>query len=202
MMTNLYLFSLVSGGIVLLASIFVGDRQIHNRCDTHFGSKLQGNLPPHRDRQNHIASKANALWALLASLCSLRFWSFALTFFGLTGLVLGDLGLLCSDEHVSLLAIAVGLAAGLLAILMIRRLANSETNSASDERDFVGKVGKVLVPISTDNLGKIRITLRSGAVDVLASTDESEPFTVGEAALIIHMNDTTAVVVRPARDPQ
>lgn len=187
-MTNLYLFSLVSGGIVLLASIFVGDKQ-------HSGAPPIG-------RQNSHTNGRHSLWTLLSALRSLRFWTFALTFFGLTGLVLGDLGLLCNEQRVSLLAILVGLAAGLFAILMLRRLAASETHSATDERDFVGKVGRVLVPIATDHLGKIRITLRSGAVDVLASTDEAEPFTVGEAALIIHMNDTTAVVVRPARDPQ
>ncbi len=188
-MTNLYLFSLVSGGIVLLASIFVSDKQ-------------HGGAPPHIGEQNRFANGRHALWALLTALRSLHFWTFALTFFGLTGLVQSDLGLLCDEQRVSLLAILVGLAAGLFAILMLRRLAASETHSAADERDFIGKIGRVLVPISTNNLGKIRITLRSGAVDVLASTDETEPFTVGEAALIIHMNDTTAVVVRPASDPQ
>ncbi len=200
-MTNLYLFSLVSGGIVLLASIVVGDRHI-NSGGGHTGTEQHGAGPTPFANQSRVASRRNAFWALLAALRSLRFWTFALTFFGLTGLVLSDLGLLCDERRVTLLALAVGLVAGLLAILMIRRLAASETNSASDERDFVGKVGRVLVPISTETLGKIRISLRSGAVDVLASTDETEPFTVGEAALIIHMNDTTAVVVRPARDPQ
>ncbi|MEZ4385768.1 MAG: DUF1449 family protein [Nannocystaceae bacterium] len=186
-MTSLYLFSLVSGGIVLLASILIGDKE-SDAGDLDLHGDVHPDLPAHSRRLG-----AAALLAL--ALRSLRFWTFALTFFGLTGV---SLAAFVDDERaLLLLAAAVAFAIGLLAFLIIRRLAATETNTAADERDFVGKRARVVVAVAPGGLGKVRVASRAGAVDLLAKTDESDALAVGDDALIIHMHDTTAVVIRP-----
>ncbi|MEZ4451140.1 MAG: hypothetical protein R3B09_16800 [Nannocystaceae bacterium] len=126
-----------------------------------------------------------------------RFWSFAFTFFGLTGLVLGALAI-SDDPHLVLgLSAAVGVVTGVLAHVILGGLARGETSTAADERDFVGKTGRVLHPFGAGDLGKVRLTIKGTTVDVLARTDEADPFAAGEAALIIHMHDTIAAVLRP-----
>lgn len=131
-------------------------------------------------------------------LTSPRFWTFGLTFFGLTGLVLEALGVGDGPLQVALTAIAVGLGTGALAHVILGGLGRSETSTAADERDFIGKTGRVLVPFAAGDLGKVRLTIKGTTVDVLARTDEAEPFVAGEAALVIHMQDTVAAVLRPA----
>ncbi len=175
-MTSIYLLSVVSAGVLLLAST---------------------QLRKHRDTR---------LTGPRVAIASRTFWSSALTAFGLSGLGLQalaakGLALSACSCSVPLYAIAIAFAVGLLAVVLFGRAATSETNIAADDRDYVGKVGKVLVEISNERTGKVRVNLRSGSVDLLARTDETEPFAVGDAALIIHISDTTAVVIRPANDP-
>lgn len=166
MMTNLYLFALVLGGITLVATVALG----------------KGDAPTRRR----------------SPLASPRFWTFGLTFFGLTGLVLEALRVVDEAHLVAGLAAAVGVCTGVLAHAILGGLGRSETSTAADERDFVGKTGRVLVPFGADGLGKVRLTIKGTTVDVLARTDEAEPFVAGETALIIHMQDTVAAVLRPA----
>lgn len=177
-MTSIYLLSLVSAGILLLSP---ASTLLHR----HRGTSRTGRLG--------------------ARLASRLFWTPALAAFGLAGLGLRAVALGPSfgacECSVPLIAIALALVVGLLAVLLLGRAATDETNIAADERDFVGKVGRVLVEISNEQTGKVRVNLRSSSVDVLARTDEAEPFAVGDEALIIHMSDTTAVVIRPANDP-
>jgi len=173
-MTSIYLLSLVSAGILFLSPASTELRR-------HRGTSRTG-----RPR---------------APLASHLFWTSTLSVFGLAGLGLQNLALSTCECSVPLTAIILAVVAGLIAVLLFGRAATDETNIAADERDFVGKVGRVLVEISSEQLGKVRVNLRSSSVDILARTDETEPFAVGDEALIIHMSDTTAVVIRPANDP-
>ena len=101
------------------------------------------------------------------------------------------------------LAIAMGITTGEVTVYVFRRLAHSETSTAAGAHDYVGKSGRVLIGFGGGTLGKLRLTLKGTTVDVLATSDEERPFAVGEEALVIQMNDTTAVVARvPGRADQ
>lgn len=182
-MIHIYLFTMVLGGVVLLASIVLGGKE----SDAGEAGEA-GEVEVHADAHGGVEGILNAF-------LSLRFWTFALTFFGLTGLVLD--GVLGHSWLAIVFAVLLGLGAGYTAVLVLRRLAASETSTAASERDYVGKVGRVLLPFGPGQTGKLRLTLKGTTVDVLANTDEERPFEPGEDALIIHMNDTIAAVVRP-----
>jgi len=186
-MIHIYLFTMVLGGVVLLASIVLGGKDGdagHEGDAGEAGEAGEAEVEAHGDVEG-----------ILNAFLSLRFWTFALTFFGLTGLVLD--GVLGHSWLAIVFAVLLGLGAGLTAVTVLRRLAASETSTAASERDYVGKVGRVLLPFGQGQTGKVRLTLKGTTVDVLASTDEERPFEPGEDALIIHMNDTIAAVVRP-----
>lgn len=133
---------------------------------------------------------------LLSSLASIRFWTFFLAFFGLTGLSLSGLGLVESSGVVLALAIAVGLTSGYGISGVIRWLSRDTSGVAPSSRDYVGKTVRVVVPVSPGGTGKVRLELKGQLVDVLAVADEGDSFASKEEAMIIEMDGTRARIAR------
>ena len=127
----------------------------------------------------------------------MRFWTFFLAFFGLTGLVLHGLSL-ASPAVGLVLAIAVGALCGGGAAVAFRAAARDESGRASDSEDYVGKTVRVLVPVRAGGTGRVRLELRGNTVDVLATTDD-DCFEAQEEAMIIEMDGTTARIARVER---
>ncbi|MBL9104931.1 MAG: NfeD family protein [Myxococcales bacterium] len=193
MFVHVYLFTFALGGLLLLASIFLGDKD--GGHDAAHDAEADGPSNP-ASLAHDGAGDHGAVSGLFTAFLSLRFWMFFLAFFGLTGLVLDGLDII-EDSTVGLvLALVMGLTIGQVTVAVFRRLAHSETSTAAGAHDYIGKSGRVLVAIAGGSLGKLRLTLKGTTVDVLATTDEERPFAPGEEALVIQMNDTTAVVAR------
>lgn len=173
----LYVFigSLVLGGILLGASILVGDG--HGEID--------------HDLHAHI--DAEGIDVVVGAFRSLRFWTFFLTFFGLTGVALRGLELVDSTLLTTLLAVGMGAAAGYGAIYAFRLIDRKETNSVAGEGDFVGKTGRLLVGVAPGSFGKIRVQVKGTTVDLLAKSDD-ETLGVDQEAIIIEMDGTHARV--------
>lgn len=202
MTVYVYLFAFALGGLLLLASIFLGDKDGgHDSADGH-DADTHGPQNP-SGLAHDGAGDHGAVAGLFSAFLSLRFWMFFLAFFGLTGLVLDGLDIVTDTTVTLVLAIGTGVLTGEVTVFAFRRLAHSETSTAASAHDYVGKSGRVLVGFGGGTLGKLRLTLKGTTVDVLASTDDERPFAPGEEALVIQMNDTTAVVARvPGRaDP-
>ncbi len=212
-----YLFALVLGGTLLGASSVLGghadadaDADVaaldggDGDLDAHPGA--DHDAADHADHADPTAAPVGDLVQVaqnlparrrrrrLAGLFSLRFWTFFAAFFGLTGVTLEGLGLAPALPGL-IAALLMGTTAGGTATAAFRRLGASTTGVAAASSDYLGKSGRVLVPIHPGGLGKIRMTLRGTTVDVLAAT-EAESIDIGEHALVIEMRDTTAIVVR------
>jgi hypothetical protein len=201
MFVYVYLFSFALGGLLLLTSIFLGDKDSgHDGGDA--GDADHGAGPTADKGVDHGVMASHGSFAgLFTAFLSMRFWMFFLAFFGLTGLVLDGLDLIESHGLALGLALAMGLLTGQGTAAVFRSLSASETSTAAGVGDYVGKSGRVLISFGPGSLGKLRLTLKGTTVDVLATTEDERPFTSGEEALVIQMNDTTAVVARlPARD--
>jgi membrane protein implicated in regulation of membrane protease activity len=178
-----YVFALVAGGILLGASVVLGggdhDAEVHG--DVHGGDAAG----------DHAASAIDALTMLV----SLRFWTFFLAFFGLTGVVL-TLFELAPGWVTGFAAAGMGAAAGIGASLVIRKLSGRESNSAVGAADYVGKTATVMVPVGPGQLGRVRLTLKGSTVDVLASTIDDATFATRDEVLVVEMDGTTARVAR------
>lgn len=192
MLVYVYLFSFALGGILLLASILLGDK------DTgHADADANGELGQSSQGLDHgVPDSHGSLAGVFTAFLSMRFWMFFLAFFGLTGLVLDGLDLVASSGLALALALAMGLVTGQATVAVFRQLATSETSTAASAHDYVGKSGRVLVGFGPGELGKLRLTLKGTMVDVLATSDEERRFAIGDSALVIQMNETTAVVAR------
>ena len=188
-----YLAALVVGlGTILVQLMMSGDADGDADADAH-ADVGDGDADAAGDHEmGHDVGHAGA--DVLMVVLSLRFWTFALLAFGLSGALLHYLEL-ASRVVTPVVAIVLGLASGLVASWVFRALVSSETSSGALADDAVGQVGKVLVPPSQGSRGKVRIVLKGQAVDVLATTDESD-LTVGDQVLVEEMEDATAHVSR------
>ncbi len=128
-------------------------------------------------------------------LASVRFWSFGLLAFGLVGAALTVFGLTGATAAL-LLALGSGVASGLFAVSVITRLTHRSPQSLGSVNDLRGKVGRVVVPITGQRLGQVRVEAMGSAVDILARA--KEPLEVGEQVVVEDVATSGEAVVSRA----
>lgn len=186
-MIYLYLFSLVAGGILLGSSILFGG---HDGADAH--AQLDHGSGPVPEG----AGDAAGVESFLASLLSVRFWTFFAAFFGLTGIVFEMFGLVPWGWLTAVLSVAMGTIAGGSAVMLVKRLANDQTNSAAKSSDYVGKTGRVMVGFGPGQVGKVRIEIKGSTIDVLAAPVEDGTFGTKDEVIVVEMDGNRAKVAR------
>ncbi len=199
MLIYLYLFGLIVGGVLLGSSLLLGghDADVDAELDADFDADLDADGEAHLgDHLAHGAPVAGAgadlvLWRFR----SLRFWTFFLAFFGLSGTLLEGLGLVESPLFTLAAALGMGGLAGFGSTEVVRRLSADTSGAAPESQDYVGKSARVVVPVKPGGVGKVRIQLKGTTVDVLAETLEGE-FAAREEALIVEMDGTKARIAR------
>ena len=179
-MIYLYLFALVLGGVLLGASMLLG-----------------GHGDGHAPEAHADGPDANAgVESFLVAFLSMRFWTFFLAFFGLTGVVLDGFGLVSSTWIAATLSVGMGLFAGGAAAWIMRRVRGDESNSAATSKDFVGKTGRVLVPVGPEQVGKVRLEIRGSTVDILAVSIEEATFDPKDEIIVIEVDGTRVKVAK------
>lgn len=192
MLQNAYVFSLIVGGVLLAASMFLGGDA---DADMDIDAGVDGDFDGHVDHQGD----ADVLGGFFGALTSLRFWTFFLAFFGLTGFLFSWLELLGEWPRFGV-ALATGLVVGYGIVSLFRRLQAGEHSIAAGVNDYVGKTGRVMVRIGDGNVGKVRIELKGTTVDILAETDDADALSTGQTVLVVQMRGTTAQVTRLETD--
>ncbi|MEM9072554.1 MAG: NfeD family protein [Myxococcota bacterium] len=190
MLMMVYIGALVFGGVLLGSSILLGG---HDDADLDADGDLDVDADADVEVDKSIdfsGDGADVLWIFK----SLRFWTFFLAFFGLTGVLLDGLGLVASQAVTLVLALAMGGGLGVLAAGVIRALSRDETSEAAGEADYIGKSAQVVVPIRKGGVGKVRVEVKGQQVDLLAEADEE----IGSAdeVLVVEMDGTRARVAR------
>ncbi len=193
-MIYLYLFALVVGGAVLGASMLLGghtdaDGEMYTGGD---GAEPVGHDGPHAGPE-----------AFFYTVLSLRFWTFFLAFFGLTGFLFEGLGLVPWSWLSATIATGMGLAAGAGAMFIIRRVQQGTTNSAVSSSDYIGKMARVLVGFGKGEVGKVRLELKGSSIDLLAMPIDDKSFAIKDEVLIVEMDGMHAKVaaLRPSSPP-
>ncbi|MFQ4138966.1 OB-fold-containig protein [Nodosilinea sp. PGN35] len=183
----IYSVCLIVGGIfVLLAAVggfdgadLDGDFDVSVEVpadidDIDLGTHLDQTLTALRDR-----------WWL--PLLSLRFWTFALCFFGLTGLLLTRFQPDLSGLVVALIALLMGLFCGLGAALVLRSLSRQSVSSLIRPEELTGQVGTVEIPFDGHSRGKVSLSFGGSTVSFFAITQEEREFHQGERVLVVGM---------------
>ncbi|MRG91528.1 NfeD family protein [Polyangium spumosum] len=192
-----YLFSLVVGLGILVVQIASGGK---GDADGDAGDAGEGGG---KELAKDVSTKSLATTGasagagdVLAFFLSLRFWVFTLLGFGLSGSLLHFFAL-AGPILVFALAAGSGLSSGLFAQLVFRFVTQSSVSTSADVDHAEGSIGRVLVPVGKDKVGKIRIVLKGQSVDILARTDGDE-IARGDHVLV---EDVEGDVARVSRRP-
>ena len=125
----LYIGALVFGGVLLGSSILLGS---HDDADVDGGDlDVDKDIDFDGDTDIDLDGDIGIFWIFR----SLRFWTFFLAFFGLTGVLLDGLGLIGSELVTLGLAIGMGTLVGVGGAAAIRALMKDETANAAHEDD-------------------------------------------------------------------
>ncbi|MDQ3030977.1 MAG: YqiJ family protein [Myxococcota bacterium] len=195
-MIYLYLFALVLGGVLLGASMLLGGGQ--GEAGAHVDADADAGNGDMAHADGHDAP--GGFESFLVAFLSMRFWTFFLAFFGLTGVVLDGFGLVPSTILAALLSVGMGLCTGLGAVWLMRRVRADDSNSAVTSADYIGKTGRVMVAFGPGQTGKVRMDVRGSTIDLLAIPIDETTFTLKEEVIVIEMEGTRAKVARLTPD--
>lgn len=177
-MLPIYATALAVGGTLLVASLVLG----HHGADHDFGGHDVGHAG---------GEHGSPELGLLASFLSVRFWTFAFAFFGLTGVIFERVVPLSSGTQVLLAAVVAGLVVGFVASTVVNKLRADTVTSTPTELGYVGLEGEVLLDVTTAEPGRIRISARGSLIDLPARTD-GPSFLKGAKALVVDVADGVA----------
>jgi len=180
-MLPLYIGSLLFGGVLLGASMFGGHD--HDGGGGHDGG--------HGGHAGHDQPSATS--TVFLPLLSLRFWAFAIAFFGMAGGVLSLAGL---GALTPVVAGGFGLGSGYLAARVLRGLARRPLGLVGDSAAHVGREGRLLLPVQRGQRGKLRLSIGGFTTDLLVETEGAEALAAGDTVLIVGMRDNVALVER------
>lgn len=126
---------------------------------------------------------------------SLRFWTFAACFFGLTGLLISWVQPDLAPWLVTLVAVLMGWLCGMVAVLVLRSLGSNQVNSLTRPEDLAGQVGTVEIPFDAHSRGKVRLRLGGSTVAFFAFTEEERTLQAGEPVLVVGLEHNKLWVV-------
>ena len=196
-MLSWYIGTFIFGAILILTSIlFGGDKEIDKDID--LGSvdiDAEGDIDVDADGDgdahfgHNLDDAGNIIWS---PFLSLRFWTFFLGAFGLSGILMTQMG--STEPFVgissSILGFAIGYGTALLFQYLKKNSVTLETSSAS----FVQQEGQVTLPIRIGKQGKIRIKINKEITDLIAITQDNRDIEIGSKVIIISMKDGVANV--------
>lgn len=192
-----YVGALVLGGGLLVVSALLGDKAHDADLDHDIDADLDVDVDVvdadlDADHDGHVGV-GDALWL---PVLSIRFWTFFLAFFGLTGLSLEGLrlaGLVGAPWGIVLgLSILAGVASGWLVSRIIQKLKHEKVSSEIvPEHDYAGKAAEVLLDVASGDAGLVRLDVKGVSVDVTAvlASPEVGPFKRGSKVIVLGFAD-------------
>lgn len=199
-----YLGSLALGGVLIVASIVLGDADhdadldldadvdvdadVDLDADVDADADLDGDVDKDFDLAQHAAD-AGGTWL---PFLSLRFWTFGLATFGGAGAILDVIGF---SDLVSAPASAVtGIGVGWAIAAMFRRLKHERVTADVGLRQLSGQEGKLLLPVAPGKVGKVRVTVGGQDVDLMARSSDGVRLEPRQRVLVVGVDDGVAEV--------
>jgi hypothetical protein len=198
-MLPFYLGALGLGGVLILASVFLGGG------DHDADGDVDGDLDHDHDHDHdvahdhgdaaHMVEHAAAAGPWLPFL-TMRFWTFALATFGLTGALLTalDFGQLVAAPVAGLTGVGIGTGVS----WAFRQLRLSAPSGSTGLRNLAGRDGSVLLPISPGGLGKVRLLVDGQYVDLPARTRDALRLEPKQGVIVVEVVDGVAEVTGEA----
>lgn len=169
-MMAIYLFCVTLGGVLVLTSMVLG------------GDGGDADAEADADVDGEAGGGGGGEWSVLP-FGSLRFWTFLMLTFGLTGALLQLAGL--PPVLVAAVAAIAGSSVGWSAFHLFRWLAREQVSGAVGLHGYVDQEGRVLLPVRPGAVGKIVIESMSGRVELTAVTGDPAPIEAGATVLVV-----------------
>lgn len=133
-------------------------------------------------------------------LVSFKFYTFLLTFFGLTGVIFTGLKLWSSELGVFALSLTMGLLAGLGIAYTMFRVNDSSGSEGITAQDYVGISAQVMLPLSHEQVGKVRLHIKGRFIEMPArAADDEVVFDFNQDCFVLGIEDgVVQVVEQPA----
>jgi len=187
-MLSAYIVCLLAGGIVLGASM-LGGHDSDAGGDAHVGDTGgDSGVDAHAGHDGHSHHE----WAGRLPFFSLRFWTWAATFFGLTGLVLTLTG---SSATMALFwAMAAGAGTGWGASYVFSKLTKTVVGALPEASSHMGCEGRLLLPLAPGQHGKVRLRVGGTDLDLVAEGDGQQALPAGASVWVVGLRGTHVVV--------
>lgn len=124
---------------------------------------------------------------------SLRFWTFFAAFFGVTGLIFDGLWHVPSLFTLAA-ALGVGAVSGTGVSWLMRFVRANQVDSSLSSGEIEGASARVLLPVSRESEGKVRVWLKGYVKDLRATTDDDLPLNLGAQVLVVRVVNSVAKV--------
>jgi len=201
-MSTIYLVSLLVGGFFVLLSIFGGDADTD--MDGDFDVDTDFDMDADFDGEMEIDVDSGEIGSDIGAgpgfvdLLTIRTLFLFATFFGLTGMLLTWTG--SAEPTTAIIASTLGLTIGFGGNYIIKKVAYQHISSDITTNDMKGMTGKVLIPFSGSERGKISLVVKGNEVRLLArSLDDSseEQFVPGDEVVVVRTDNGIIEVVKP-----
>lgn len=200
-MSSIYLSALVFGGILILFSILLGgdsdksieaDKDISFDKDFDFGdidvdADVDADIDADAEMDASMHGDVDSTWL---PFLSMRFWTFGLTSFGLTGSLLDLLGY--SSSLTLPISVVMGVSIGWVIAFLFHKLKKERVTGVTSTREMISEEGTVILPIKPNSMGKIRINMGGEVVDLFAQSNET--IERGQKILVVHVKNGVAEV--------
>ncbi len=199
-MFSIYLFSLIFGAVLIVASLVMGsDGDADANVDVDTEASLDGAGDAGQQGFDTEHGEAHGtLGGFAGAFLSLRFWTYFLCFGGLIGTILTTLEA-ADVTTTGVTAALTGLIAGQGTVALFRLVAAHTVNDGPGTRAYVGKSGRVLIPAAAGDLAKIRVEFQGTTVDYLAKTTDGAALVADAVVMIVGFEDATALVIEEAK---
>ena len=180
-MLSVYLFCVALGGVLILASVLFGDADMEADVDVDVEADMDADLD----------QEVSLEWSVLP-FGSLRFWTFLVECFGLTGALLTLVGI--PSAWTVGISLMMGSTMGWLAFQFFRMIAREEVSGDVRLERFGGQEAHCMVAIRGGGKGKIRISSLAEQVDLLAQSSDQRDIERGAKVLVVGIHDGVAEV--------
>lgn len=178
-----YPLALILGGGILLVQLVGGH---HGGGDHFVGSDHLGGPDHHAEQGPGVLSTRSVTYGLFA--------------FGFVGTCLHALRLAGAPAAFAVAA-GAGVAVTLAVGTTLRAVADPAASGEAALLEARGHEGRVLVPLSRDRRGKVRVQIKGQTVDLLATTTGAELPAGAEVVVVEVRGDVAEVVAAQERKP-
>jgi hypothetical protein len=205
-MFTAYVVSLVIGGAFIGLSLLSGDTELEGDLELDGGLDVDGELDAGASAISHlevseptIGDAAHGLDKARARrfnpLLSVRFWTFGLAGFGLTGVLFHALEI-APEPLGGLIASGVGVVLGFGMAIATRMLAQPVQGETMSLSDYVGQGATLTHALDVGGVGRIRVRVRQSERTLLACTSTGQALPAATSVIILSIDgDGRAVIV-------